>query len=341
NAALDKAIALVSIEDRSKNIMVQFWLEQSKVAESPEFIKTPVHIFPGAKSDHGYQAADYPMVFRSPPLDSLKHNRLVRLESGDCMSPSDGRHTDASVSSKNLAAEICFSIGNLRRIPPTGLLREVLSLAIHEAVHVGGGDETEAQFWQDSFSKYFGNRFGDLTSDNVTTPTVKSIGEARLLLRHAKEIAAQNPNDPKVFGEVGKLNKVLSGLPFFADALAIELKANPPHPDLIQVYQNSVLALLSKIYYKFDFRNGQVRAGGLRIPFNLMPPEKVVPTLDEFLLDLETIEENFLAVLGTPSAKPKCVLPDQGFNFQTFSDNQRQNGMTTRIFMPERTCERR
>lgn len=341
NAALDKAIALVSVEDRTKNIVVQFWLEQSKVGESPAFIKAPKHLFPEAKADRTYQTADFPLVFKSPALDSLKHNRLVRIESGNCKSPTPGRHTDASVSAHSLSAEICFSIGNLRRIPPTVLLREILALAIHEAVHMGGGNEAEAQYWQDSFSKYFGNRFGDLSSDNVTAPTVKSMGETRLLLRRAKEIASVNPNDQKVFGEVGKANKILSSLPFLGDALGIELKTSAPRPDLIQIYQNSVLSLLSKIYYKFDFRNGQVRAGEFRIPFNLMPPDRVVPTLDEFMVDLESIEENFLAVLGTPSAKPKCVLPDQDFNFHTFSENQRQNGMRARIFMPDRTCDSR
>src|SRR6185312_9633793 len=98
---------------------------------------------------------------------ALKENKLTRLSSGDCLNTATERHKEASVSAFDLNAVICFSIGDLTRIPPSGLLREVLSLALHEATHMGGADENEAIAWQEEFSAYFGSRFGDLSGRSV------------------------------------------------------------------------------------------------------------------------------------------------------------------------------
>lgn len=49
------------------------------------------------------------------------------------------------------------------RLPPSSLLREILSLVLHEAIHMGGGLEPEAIAWQELFSKYFGARFNQKT----------------------------------------------------------------------------------------------------------------------------------------------------------------------------------
>lgn len=302
-AAIDKAILLLTVEDKANNILVQFWKETQGPSPTSTFAGNPSHLFPSMQRNRVYSVTEYSHAFQSPALDAFRKNTILRLESGSCRSPQPGMHPDASVSAHNLSAEICFNIVSLRRIPPSTLLREVLSLAIHEAVHMGGGDEGEARLWQNSFSTYFGNRFGDVTSDNVTVPTLKSIGEARLLVRRALALAGRNIRDQKIFGEVGKMHRELSNLPYLRDSLAIDLKVSPARPEVIGIYQNSVLALVSKIEMKFDFRNGQVRVGpGFRIPFSLMPEDKIVPTLEEFLGDLDTIQENFLAILGSPSA---------------------------------------
>lgn len=310
-SSLDRAIQLATEATPQKNIFAQFWIDSGRNSKHA-FIKHPTRLFPNMtgiteKPDLVKDAGK----FESPYLLALKHNKVIRLESGDCLKSKGGKHRDASVSAFRVDADICFSISNLTHIPPSTLLREILSLVLHEATHLAGADEAEATSWQEEFSAYFGSRFGELTADNLTARTLKALGEARVLLLRAKAMAEHDPKNARIYGVVGKFAAELAALPDLSDSLAIELKLNPVNPDLINNYSNSVLALLFKIKLKFEMQVDPLFVRGIRIPINfLVPPEQMLPTLIEIGADFERVNENFLALIGDSSAKPTCIVPE-------------------------------
>lgn len=345
NAALDRAISLANEPDQRLNIFVQFWMDWGRTNKR-EFIRKPVRLFPKVTEPLSGPAASQmlnePGKFESPLLDAIKRNKLNRLPSGNCPNSKIKKHTDGSVSSFDINAEICFSIGNLTRIPPSTLLREVLSLVLHEAIHLGGGEEDEAVAWQEEFSAYFGARFGDLTTNTVSTRTLKSLAESKIFITRAIEYAKTNVKNPRIFGSVGRAAQELASLPDFLDAMALELKIKPAHPELINNYSNSVLAILQKIKVRFDFQPALLSIKiGPSVPINMLPVDQVVPTLVDLSAHLDQINENFLAFVGgDTAAQSVCILPVGEIDVNAIGNNQLGNTNAVKVFVPSRECSK-
>lgn len=327
--ALDQAIDLVNASEGRKNIMVQFWEDWGK-PNKKSAIHNPKHLFPNlALAQKGGHAA----AFKSPGLEALKHNRTVRKESGDCIS---GRiHNDASVSELSPNAEICFSIGNLTRIPPSGLLREVLGLVIHEAVHMGGAEESEATEWQTQFTDYFGARFGDTNIDTVSAQTLGLLGKARILISDSNTRAGIDKADPQININIGKLQVNLANLPHLFDPLALELETKPTSPQLMNNYSNSVLALIQNIQDRFGKKPRKLDHKTWTPIAAVTTSAMLIPILSDYSKRLDQIEENYLALLGGPNeAKSVCVLPTRDIDPTIFDQTWPRE-----IAIPARTCD--
>lgn len=259
NGALDEALKLAGEPDPNKNIFVQFWLDKGKTSKHI-FIQKPLHVFPNFDSSSSIR-------FMSPEFKAVSKNKLVRLTSGDCLNTATEVNKDASVSAHNLHAELCFSIGNLARIPPSSLLREVLSLVLHEATHMSGADEREAIAWQREFSNYFGARFGDLSDSKIIESTLEKLSDAKASLGKAQDLARKNPKNPLIYEAMGRVAFILGSLPDISDPLALELKLAPPSTGEIDNYMNSAQGLFlrdspilncrSKIAHLQDWRPRQ------------------------------------------------------------------------------------
>lgn len=354
NAALDRALKLATEPDPRKNIFVQFWTDSGRNNQR-SYIKNPASVFPdmaasiaAGKSYRplpapgfptiGLQPEDLTALFKSPFLEALKHNKITRLESGDCLLVGT-EHKDASVSKFDVDAELCFSIGNLQYLPPSSLLRETLALVLHESVHLSGNkDEEQAKAWQTEFSAYFGARFGDVTTDNVSARTLKKIGAAKILISRALEIANGDPKKPMIYNLVGKLSLELNSLPYFLDPLALELKTSPSHTELISNYSNAVLAAIEKIQTSFDVQFIHIQ---LFPKYRFTPqlaPEGVVPKLGELDKLMDRINENFLAFTGETEAQSVCVLPYSLPDLSGIDTNQMGAQDVGRIFLPLQEC---
>lgn len=296
NAALDQALQLAEESDVKQSVLVEFWLSSGSKSKTPA-INQPLHVFPNFKLSTSSTQARFENKF----VKALKENTITRLPKGDCPHPSYEESADASVSQLSYQAKLCFSIGNLQRIPPASLLREILSLVVHEVDHMGGADEPEAKAWQQEFAKYFADRFGDITAD-IKIPTFEKITEAHLYVSQAQEHYNQNPTDPRIAGDFGTMAGILEGLPFFRDALAIKLKMNPPRPELIGDYTEAVVELLDSVKANFQTYNPpQMRAfsAGLDQVGNLTDKaalaQKNLSAISEYSKDIDRIYDSFLA----------------------------------------------
>lgn len=314
-AALDRAIDLVTRSNPNENVIAQFWIERGR-KNNKSYIQNPIRLFPDLGTTQGdidLRAAGMIDKFKSPVLQALKKNKIIHKEAGDCLRSSVGKHTDASVSAFNINADICFSIGNLTRIPPSALLKEVLSLALHEAIHLGGGSEEEAVEWQAQFSSYFGSRLGDVTADSTTALTFKSLSNAKLLIGRAKKLAEADVNSSHVHRMVGQVAQILADLPDVNDPLALEIKLNPKQPKLIGNYSNAVLALAERIVVQFEIQRDQIRIGKgtWRVPIVFMRPDQIPQVLGEYSMFLDQINENFLALVDDSSgARSVSIFPE-------------------------------
>jgi hypothetical protein len=237
-----------------------------------------------------------------------------------------GEHKDAAVSSLSLSADICLSIGNLTRVPPSALLREVMGLLLHEAVHMAGAEEPEASAWQKEFSEYFGKRFGDIVADTVTSETLKSIGAAQILIKRAKDAAAVNGKDPKIYGWVGRAAQIIVGLPDLLDPLALNLKMKSIKPELYSNYANAALAFVSEAQVRFELPPIiPLYLGKLNNPTFAFPglgvgsAEQVQNTVAKLTKLLEQTNENFLALTGAEGAISVCVKPGSQLSKQNFN----------------------
>lgn len=138
------------------------------------------------------------------------------------------------------------------------------------------------------------------------------MGVARIFLARATELAQSNPKDPRLFAQVGKLVQALDALPELRDSLAFELKLKPKRPELIADYSTSVFALIQEIRVKFEVNHDNVRAGGVRLPLEFMPPEKVMPTLTEISSKFEQINQMFSQLAGRNEfEKVTCTSPGE------------------------------
>jgi hypothetical protein len=246
----------------------------------------------------------------SPEFKAVSKNKLVRLTSGDCLNTATEVNKDASVSAHNLHAELCFSIGNLARIPPSSLLREVLSLVLHEATHMGGADEREAVAWQREFSNYFGARFGDLSDSKIIDDTLEQLGEAKASLEEAQDLARKNPKDPLIYGTMNRIATLLSKLPDISDPLALELKLAPPSASEIDNYMNSAQGLQNFIKVGFELGEQDIKVHGLDFRFGPVPFDKMAFVLSEIQEYLEQVKGNFLAMTEiSQGVHSRCLFP--------------------------------
>jgi hypothetical protein len=325
-----------------ENIFVQFWFEWGRPSKNSN-IRRQERFFPELKIEgSAAEGEPAPAILertQSPALSALKNNRVNRLQSGNCPNSVIKKHTDASVSSFDLGAEICFSIENLARISKASLLREVLSLAVHESAHMAGADEAEAIAWQQEFSAYFTARFGDVSSDSITTPTLRLLSEAKTLTARAKTLS---PESKTVRTLVGRVTQKLLLLPDFSDELSLRLKTRPAHPELIANYYNSVLAAIRTIQINFDFQMMPPRLVGvpnspLRVYLPGFNPALEVPKALELLsLSLDVISENFLAFTASDSdAQSVCAAADTHFDISYLSTKP-LSATANRLFFPKR-----
>lgn len=342
NSAIDTAIQLLNEPDRRENIFVQFWFEWGKQSKNP-IIRRQERFFPELKIERS--AADgepAPAILertQSPALSALKSNLVNRLQSGNCPNSVIKKHTDASVSSFDLGAEICFSIENLARISKASLLREVLSLAVHESAHMAGADEAEAVAWQQEFSAYFTARFGDVSLDSVTTPTLRLLSEAKSLTSRAKTLSPESKSARTL---VARVTQKLLLLPDFSDELSLRLKTQPAHPELIANYYNAVLAAIRFILVNFDYQMMPPRPVSLpNSSLRLFVPDfksslEGPKALELLSQSLDLISENFLAFTGSDSdAQSVCTAADTHFDISYLSTKP-LSATANRLFFPKR-----
>lgn len=330
--ALDLALKYATNPNPNKNLIVQYWMERGKDG-SIAVIRNQQRLFPNVKNN-GTPISDSELS--SPALERLGKNKLTRLRSGDCPLGPGEESTDAYVSSFDLNAEICFSIGKLMRLPPSDLLRHILGLVLHEATHMGGADEVEARLWQEDFEKYFGFTYGDISKGSVEIETRERIVEARESLQAAIDAASANTSDPRIYEFVGRFSEQLSKLPDLWNALALEIKLKPAHPELIDNYTNAAIALIERTHTKFETRGQVLHVNGLPVPIFLMSPKLVQNALLEMRSSLATVERNFKAFMDDSLAPfSTCILPNGNIDpkYLVQGDNH------THLFLPDRKCQ--
>ncbi|MGZ3722868.1 MAG: hypothetical protein ACXVA9_08070, partial [Bdellovibrionales bacterium] len=189
-AAITQSIRLATESNMKVNIFASFWKDFGHNS-----IKDQAHVFPAIVKKGHWDLHDINLRlideftdsdFKSPFLDALKTNRWTIKEEGDCGNAKDN-HADASVSAFNVNGDICISAGNLTRLPPSALLKEILGLLLHETSHLGGANEAEAQNWQTVFAEYYAARFGSLSETEVLDRTLVVFSKVKLLMHDASK----------------------------------------------------------------------------------------------------------------------------------------------------------
>lgn len=293
NAAIDKSLSLATDSNPQKNIFVQFWKAKGQNSSS-SFIAHPTHVFPEFSSE------DESSRFNSPFYEAFKKNKIVRLQKGDCPHPRDETTASASVSEHTFNATICFSIGNLTRIPPSSLLQEITGLVLHEATHMGDAEEPEARSWQKEFVRYFGERFGNVLTDTDTSRTTLMLSKAYALLSRAETFAKKDLKDRHVLPDIMAVVDTIAALPDSEDELALDLKINPPHPELISRYVSTVQEVVGKFRSNIQINDGSKPVlASHRMAISMTSDQAqdldVMSTLTELREGIDQINESFLA----------------------------------------------
>lgn len=269
NKALDQALALASATDYRNNIFAKYFIarnvsyidEISAHGRVPKFIIFP-ELRPELVGQEKFREIFFFDITKSPLAIFGDKTRIQRLESGRCKAP-DKSHPTASVSELSMNAQICFSITELRTIPHSALLRQILGLIIHEAVHMMGQKEFEAKSHQADFLKYFETVEAETKNLDVETRAFNVSLIARYYLQQmektitpAQTAKDSPPKDGKPApGEnskieysllLQKLKKLFSdGLKISLDPVRMQLATNPARPEL---YDNFARALLDVVF---------------------------------------------------------------------------------------------
>lgn len=291
NAAIDKALTLGAETNPQKNIYVQFWKAKGQNSKS-NFVTHPAHVFPQ------FNSSDESIRFNAPFYLALKQNKIVRLQEGDCRHPPEELTASASVSEHTFNATICFSVGDLTRIPPSSLLQEVTALLLHEITHMGGAEEPEARIWQNEFLRYFGERFGNILTDTDKDQTALMLSKAYALLNRAQSFAKKDLADRHILPDIMAAIETIASLPDANDELALSLKINPPHPELISNYVSAVQETVGTLRPKIETNDPKPALASDRIKIDLMVQAQdldIRSTLDELRDDLDRINEAFVA----------------------------------------------
>lgn len=292
SVAIDKALALAAEQNPQKNIFVQFWKTKGRNSDS-NFISHPTHIFPR------FDSADPSSRFIAPFYEALKKNKIMRLQKGDCPHPPEETTASASVSEHTFNATICFSIGNLTRIPPSSLLQEITGLVLHEVTHMGGAEELEARTWQNEFVRYFSERFGNVLTDTDTAQTTLMLSKTYALLSRAESFAKKDLKDRHILPDMMAVIDTLAALPDSEDELALDLKINPAHPELIGNYVSTVQDVVGKFRSKIQINDSKPILASHKITISLTShrPEDldVTSTLADLREGIDQINESFFA----------------------------------------------
>lgn len=219
--AVDVAISILTNPDVERNLTVKFWDEYGNPGDNvAEYSYHPnLYIFPDLyrNPDGDYQQVRE-RAHRSPALQALAQNEKIYV-AGDCPEPAQ-KHADASVSSFDTHGTICISEGHLMRLDPRNLLANVVALMLHEAVHLGGGDEREAEHLQQRMADFFAEFYGDLDTKGVVERSKAGILRLTLVTKHNSAFL----NDtPKTLIEIGELYQINKDLPYIEDPIALQV----------------------------------------------------------------------------------------------------------------------
>lgn len=309
NKAIDLAIQMANEPNIPHNIFANFIWDNA--IKDERLGKMVVVIFPdyNKPSDKKQWGRGY----KSPALRAFLKNHIDRLPSGDCPFAKDETTADASVSEHSLNAKICFSVGNLTEIPPSIILREVLGLVLHEACHMSGCKEDDANYWQEKFTKYFEARIGDINIDDFTHPARGNINIASQFLENALSIAENDPNSRYVYSAMGAVAGQLMSAPYSDDPIAIKLKANPKHPQFIDHYWLQINLVIQKVQAAFQIPNPAFTFSLLEVgyEFNLIEESKVLDKLKEIDRDMTCLRE-ILDALSSGSLRKECYTKPMG-----------------------------
>ncbi len=308
NQAIDKAIAMALEPDWSKNVFIQFIQDGTYPAENSgdddriDVILTPKYVFP----NHGKNSLKTAESYESPMLKAFGTNKIDRIPKGDCPRPPEEETADASVSELSTSATICFSIGNLTKLPPSILLREVLALIFHEAAHMGKAKEVDAKKYQKVFTQYFATRFGDITVNDFSYRAEVSIGMANVRIKRALDLAKKNPESPALFAAMGGILGAINSVPYMDDAQAIEFKAQPKHPELVENFWYTINLVSQQISASFE-PPWELQVITL-IPYSgkIAKPDEVVMKITEQAKGMQCLFDN-LKAFESGELRKECI----------------------------------
>lgn len=306
NEAIDMAIQMTLEPEWIKNIFAQFVNDKhfSKNQAERDFFKYPKYIYPIDPSGNSSEK-----VFDSPQFKAFGTNTIERIPQGDCPHRPDEETADASVSSFDLTAKICFSVGNLAKLAPSILLKEVLGLIIHEAAHMGEADEKEARKYQKYFTDYFAARFGDVTVDDFTRTTQGILNVTnRKILRAKNTASSQLVNSRHSFAQMGSIIADMNSIPYMDDPLAIELKARPKHPEMIEnfwVLLNTIAQFSSQA---FEPPNELMQATLVPYMGRIVEDDKILEKITEIESKWTCLIETYQA-FDTGILRKECLQP--------------------------------
>ncbi len=290
HAALDLALELASATDYRKNIFAKFYISMhvSNIDEikSPQGI--PEHVLFDEVRRELKDKTSFKEIFPFEiglPLTAFGDpSRVTRLETGRCQAPNNP-HPSASVSEMTLQASICFSIAELRAIPKSALLRQILGLIIHEAAHMRGKNEPDARLHQKDFLKFFERVEAEVGNIDVKTRAHKVSTMTNVHLANMR-LAVENHN-PILFAVYLKdLRRLFTtGLSFSLDPIRMQLAAKPVRPDLFDDFARALLTVLFETAVFEDyvprFRQGEKKT-------------EVVPQKELTLMEFEKLQFEFV-----------------------------------------------
>lgn len=234
--------------------------------------------------------------FKTRVSKLLSGAQIVIKETGDCGMSTDG-HADASVSQDG--TQICYSVENLQRVPPTVLLREILALTFHEMFHIAGYGEDDARWVQVKFGEYYDIRFLSASKEWFVT---NSRDHIEMIVRITKQLPQlleywQKYKSPDVWLAFQALNMNLMVLPYRNDLTALQIAMKDAPKDALVAYIHSVSNLLDRHMFRTSYeycRTGQYNCD-VNTPEGF---ERVKKLTEDLAKDADVLEKNWKAIMG-------------------------------------------
>lgn len=220
-----------------KNVF-KLWLKSVRGGEEQIAMNLTL-LFPKYSEENFWKHEVYS---ESPVLSAIAKKKIKLIDEGDCPKPDHEPIADASVSQHNLNGELCFSVGNLTKHSPADLTRQVLALLLHEAVHLGTGDEKQAQLYQNHFDVFFRSQFpsaGESYLLQVAQPLRAAL--AFDALRSKKMTGPESAFMYAGFGEVSGALKHIEGI---LDPLKLQVRLAIKNPHTITKFVEGLRELL-------------------------------------------------------------------------------------------------